>query len=228
MGDRWTAWIGSVACVALGLLAGTGTSMPAEAGCVVETTGTYTEGVNLRDDKCDTAGNKKVSIGAGGGLGTNTAVAPVRTEGSTGTFSFDLSGNARVTLGTLIAGEDTTNNLLMTSGGLVRQTQILGTGGIPSTATDATTTPQVLPTGTKTFTGRITCTGTCVQTQKIYGTWRSTADATKDDLVCTITLNASTSDQASCAGVRSNYSYWYVATTLTSGTTPLAGIFVQF
>ena len=199
-------------------------------GCIIAgPTDTFVAGQKVREDYCDANGNKKVTMsGTGSALGTNTAAAPTRTEGTGGSFSFDLSGNARVTLGTLIAGEDTTNNLLMTSGGLVRQTQILGTGGIPSTATDSTTTPQVLPTGTKTFTGRITCTGTCVQTQKIYGTWRSTADATKDDLVCTITLNASTSDQASCAGVRSNYSYWYVATTLTSGTTPLAGIFVQF
>jgi hypothetical protein len=128
----------------------------------------------------------------------------------------------------LISGEDQANNLLMTSGGVVRQTQILGTGGVPSTATDATTTPQILPTGNKTFTGRITCTGTCVQTQKIYGTWRSTADNTLDDLICTITLNKSTADQASCQPTSVNYSYWYVTTSLTSGTTPLSGIFVQY
>lgn len=128
----------------------------------------------------------------------------------------------------LFSGEDQTNNLLMTSGGVVRQTQILGTGGVPSTATDATTTPQILPTGRKTFTGRITCTGTCIQTQKIYGTWRSTADATLDDLVCTIVLNKATADQASCIPTETNFSYWYVVTTLTSGTTPLAGVFAQY
>lgn len=34
---------------------------PAYSGCVVETTATYTEGASIRDDKCDTAGNKKVT-----------------------------------------------------------------------------------------------------------------------------------------------------------------------
>lgn len=32
------------------------------AGCVVETTGTYTEGANIRDDKCYTDGAKKTSL----------------------------------------------------------------------------------------------------------------------------------------------------------------------
>jgi len=133
-----------------------------------------------------------------------------------------------VALTTLLACEDKLNHLCLTSGGVVRQTQILGTGGVPSTATDTTTMPQILPTGRKTFTGRVTCTGTCVQTQKIYGTWRSTADNTLDDLVCTIVLNKATADQASCIPTETNFSYWYVTTTLTSGTTPLAGIFVQY
>lgn len=35
-------------------------SHQALAGCVVESSGTYAEGANLRDDKCDTGGNKKV------------------------------------------------------------------------------------------------------------------------------------------------------------------------
>lgn len=201
--------------------------MTAEAmadGGYVETTGSYAEGDAIRGNRYTTAGELKVS----GGGGTATAAAPTLTEGAAGASSFDLSGNLRVTQGTLTACEDQTNNLCMTSGGVVRFTQILGVGGIPSTATDTTTTPQIVPTGTKTFTGRVTCTGTCVQTQKIYGTWRSTADATKDDLICTITLNATTSDQASCAGIFQNWLYYYVVTSATSGTTPLAGVFAQF
>jgi len=34
-----------------------------QAACVVETSGTYSEGTNLRDDKCDTSGNKKTTLG---------------------------------------------------------------------------------------------------------------------------------------------------------------------
>lgn len=194
-----------------------------QAECKVATTAPTYENGKIVQQTCNAAGNTGLSS-----LGTATAAAPTLTEGAAAGFSFDLANNARFTLGTLISGEDQANSLLMTSGGVVRQTQILGTGGVPSTATDTTTTPQIIPTGRKTFTGRVTCTGTCVQTQKIYGTWRSTADATKDDLVCTITLNASTSDQASCTPTETNFSYWYVVTTATSGTTPLAGIFAQY
>lgn len=146
--------------------------------------------------------------------------------------SCDTAGNQRETLGTLLSGENQgtsqATSFIATSGAVVQFVQILGTGGVPSTATDATTTPIAINTGRKTFTGRITCTGTCVQTQKIYGTWRNTADNTVDNLICTITLNATTSDQASCANINLNFSYYYVTTTATSGTTPLAGVFVQY
>ncbi len=158
-------------------------------------------------------------------LATATAAAPTLIEGALANLSVDLANNLRVTLGTLISGEDQTNNLLMTSGGVVRQTQILGTGGVPSTATDATTTAQIVPTGTKTFFGTVTCTGTCVQTQKIYGDWNS--DAANGELLCTLTLNATTVAFASCI-VTTDWSYYYVVTTATSGTTPLAGVFAMY
>jgi hypothetical protein len=34
----------------------------AAAGCVVESTGTYSEGANLRDDKCEPGGGKKMTL----------------------------------------------------------------------------------------------------------------------------------------------------------------------
>ena len=212
-GDAWT----SIACTAIN----TGVTTTAPTA-----TGLY---------QCNVAGlsafRARVSSWTAGAVTVYARATTAETDGIFALLAsvFDSVNTAlRVTLATLISGEDQTNNLLMTSGGVVRQTQILGTGGVPSTATDATTTPQILPTGRKTFTGRITCTGACVQTQKIYGTWRSTADNTLDDLVCTIVLNKATADQASCIPTETNFSYWYVTTTLTSGTTPLAGIFVQY
>ena len=50
----------------------------AEAGCVVEVSGSYTDGKALRDIKCDTSGNQKVS-----GAVTNA-----------GTFSVQVSGHS--------------------------------------------------------------------------------------------------------------------------------------
>jgi hypothetical protein len=41
-----------------------------------------------------------------------TAAAPSLTEGTANSFSSDLAGNVRTTLGTLLSGEDQTNNVL--------------------------------------------------------------------------------------------------------------------
>ena len=205
-------------------------SPPVQAGCVVETSGSYAEGTNLRDNKCDTSGNLKTSLGGvagAGGFGTATAAAPTLTEAAGANFSFDLAGNVRVTLGTLLSGEDQTNNLIMVSGGATRITQLVGTGGVPSTASDATTTATILPVGKKTFHSVVTCTGTCVQTQKIYGAFESSATVAKSTLVCTLTNNASTTATDWCATDLA-YSYWFVVTSATNGTTPLAGLFAMY
>ena len=62
----------------------------------------------------------------------------------------DTSGNQRVTLGTLLAGEDQTNNLIATSGGVVRQTTV------ESQITDTTSAAVAVPVGSKTFMGVLT------------------------------------------------------------------------
>ncbi len=205
-----------------------------QAECrVLSTPETYTEGKQVQN-VCDTHGTMHVTLTDSSGVpatvtttgATATAAAPTYSEAATVTLSVDLSGNTRVTLGTLLSGEDQTNNLIMTSGGAVRTTQILGTGGVPSTASDATTAASILPTGSKTFVGTVTCTGTCVQTQKIYGDWNS--DAASGVLLCTITLSATTTAIDACPVVTANFAYYYVVTTLTSGTTPLAAVFVHY
>ncbi len=189
---------------------------------------TFTDGSTMQAESCDTSGYQRVTLGGGtsaGGLGTATAAAPSLAEGAAASFSFDLAGNARVTLGTLLSGEDQTNNLMMTSGGAVRFTQILGTGLVPSTATDATSAVSLLPVGKKTLMGVVTCTGTCVQTQKIYGTWQSSTSYGEE--LCTLNLNASTTAHASCI-IDTAWAYYFVVTTNTSGTTPLSGVFAMY
>ena len=167
------------------------------------------------------------SSGPTSGGCTATAAAPSYSEGDDEATSCDLAGNTRVTLGTLISGEDQTNNLLMTGSGVPRITQLVGTGGVPSTASDATTTAQVLPAGLKVFHGIVTCTGTCVQTQKIYGAFENSATVAKSVLVCTLENNASTTATSFCK-TDAPFLYWFVVTSLTSGTTPLAGLFAQY
>ncbi len=203
-------------------------SPPVQAGCLVDS-GTYTTGTVLREPLCDTSGNLKTTLGgsSSGGLGTANAAAPTLVEAASATFSFDLSGNVRMTMGTLLSCEDQANNLCMVSGGAVRLTQLVGTGGVPSTATDATGTANLLPTGVKNFHGIVTCTGTCVQTQKIYASYESSATVAKSILVCTLTISGTTTATDYC---KTDFpaSYWFVVTSATSGTTPLAGLFVQY
>ena len=225
---QWKSFLAVLGLVCLGWVA----LMPApsvQAECrVLSSTPTYEAG-KLKDLTCGTDGALSVSIIGGGisTLGTATAAAPTLVEASSATFSFDLAGNARVTLGTLLSGEDQTNNLMMVSGGNTRITQLVGTGGVPSTASDATTTATILPVGKKTFHSVVTCTGTCVQTQKIYGAFESSATVAKSTLVCTLTNNASTTATDWCATDLA-YSYWFVVTSATSGTTPLAGLFAMY
>ena len=147
-------------------------SPPVHAGCVVETSGTYSEGDPIREDKCDTGANKKT------------------------------------TLGTLLSGEDTTNNLIMTSGGAVR-----GTTMASAVTTDTTSAAVALPVGSKSIYGSITA-GT--QTQKIYGGITSGVTTSTGILLCTLTLTASLLVDA-CPVITANYLFYIVNTSATTG-----------
>lgn len=118
------------------------------------TTGTGSLRVTLASD---TTSNTNAFLVAGGKTNNNAApgatnigalvglanaVAPTWTEGDQVLVSTDLSGNQRTTLGTLISGEDQTNNLLKVAnvGGLMPTNTALNTYSVRvSTAT--TTTP---------------------------------------------------------------------------------------
>jgi len=146
------------------------------------------------------------------------AMCDVRTAAPTfadltamGLLSCDTSGNLRVTLGTLISGEEQTNNLLQTSGGVVRQTTV------ESQITDTTSAAVAVPTGSKTFMGVLTGAGAIAQTMKLYGAFSSTAS--NGVLLCTLTLTGTTATSDACPVVTANFSYYYVITTASSGLT---------
>lgn len=153
------------------------------------------------------------------------AMCDVRTAAPTfadltamGLLSCDTSGNLRVTIGTLLSGEDQTNNLLMTSGGAVR-----GTEGnlINSAVGDATSAAFTLPTGYKTITGRITGAGSVAQVITIYGGTSSGMAAATSDVVCTITLSGTSGaagTAASCPPFIASFLYYEVVTSGSSGT----------
>lgn len=146
--------------------------------------------------------------------------------------STGAQGAADVSLRTCFGGDSdciatSPGSFIMTRSALTKSTQLLGSGGIPTTATDATSAVFQLPHGAITFHGVETCTGTCVQTQKIYGTSLNNTTVATSMLLCTITLNNTTNATESCT-VTTNWLYTFVVTSLTSGTTPLSSLIAQY
>ena len=134
----------------------------------------------------------------------------------------DTSGNKPVSLGTLLSGEDQTNNLLMTSGGVVRQTTV--TMGAAATA-NGTTAAFAVPTGIKTFVGQVVGTGAVLQTQTIYGDVDN--DAANGIAVCVLVNSGTTRDQSFCR-TDAPFLYYYVVTTATSGTSATGAVYVAY
>jgi hypothetical protein len=124
----------------------------------------------------------------------------------------------RVTQATLLAGEDQTNNLLMTSGGAVRGSE----GNLINAAVgDATSAAFTLPTGYKTLTGRITGAGAVAQVITIYGGTSSGMAAVTSDVVCTITLSGTSGaagTAASCPPFIAPFLYYKAVTSGSTGT----------
>ncbi len=185
----------------------------AQALCSVSSaTPTFVDGSTMQAESCDTSGNMRVTIGgsAAGGLGTANAAAPTLVEAAAASFSFDLSGNVRMTMGTLLSGEDQTNNLIMTSGGAVRTTTF---SSVTAAATNSTVT--TVPVGSKTFFVQIinATSETKAATVSIYGNVISST--TGGILLCTVTLPSTATTlqlQDACPVVTANFPYYYYAT----------------
>ncbi len=156
------------------------------AACEVQTdTRTHPNGELLGAGVCDANGALKVSGVSGGEVGgTATAAAPTLTEGQGYGFSLTLTGAVRTDWVTLGSGEDQANNLLMTSGGKVKQTTI-----VSGAVGDATGTAVEVPTGKKVFTATITGAGAVVQVIKLYGGTVVGMVAATSPLLCTINLS---------------------------------------
>ena len=128
---------------------------------------------------------------------------------------------SRVSLADLISGEDQTNDLIKTSGGAVRQTTVTS-----SVTTNTTSTAVAVPTGSKSFYGQVVGTGAVTQTQAIYGDIDN--DAANGILLCTLTLSGTTRTQDACPVVTANFSYYYVVTTATTGTSATGAVYAMY
>ena len=118
-----------------------------------------------------------------------------------------------VTLVTLLACEDQTNNLCMTSGGAVRSTTMAS-----AVTTNTTSAAVALPVGSKSIYGSLTGTGAITQTQAIYGGITSGVTSTTGILLCTLTLTGTTAVYDACPVMTANFLFYIVVTTATTGT----------
>lgn len=94
-----------------------------EAGCVVESTATYADGTNLRDDKCDTGGGKKTSL-----------VSLIHGEDETNDLLRVSGGAVRsVTIMTGVTTNTTSAVTTIFSGGKTPLAEVNGTGAVSVT-----------------------------------------------------------------------------------------------
>ena len=174
----------------------------------------------------DLNGNARVVTSGGVTGGTANAAAPSLVEGTQYGFSLDLAGNLRTTLGTLLSGEiqgsGSDPGMIVTSGATVRQT-IVASGVTTNTTSAALAGPAV---GSKTFYGQVVGTGAVTQTQAIYGDIDN--DAANGILLCTLTLSGTTRTQDACPVVTAAWSYFYVITTATTGTSATGAVYVMY
>jgi len=210
-GDAWT----SIACTAIN----TGVTTTAPTA-----TGLY---------QCNVAGlsafRARVSSWTAGAV---TVYARATTAETGGIFAFlasvfDYVNTAlRVTLATLISGEDPTNNLLMTSGGVARMTTF-------SSVTSATTSSvSAVPMGAKTFVAQIinATSETKAATLTIYGNLISST--TGGIALCIITLPSTATTlqlQDSCPITSVNFLYYfYTATVYTSASSAPLTVYASY
>ena len=165
--------------------------------------------------------NSSMAGGSGGGGGILSGILAILTD------VWDSVNTAlRVTLATLISGEDQTNNLLMTSGGVTRLTTF---SSVTSATSSSVTT---VPTGPKTFMAQIinATSETKAFAVTIYGNW--TNSTTGAIAVCTISVPSTGTVlqlQDTCPPTTANFVYWfYTATVYTSASSAPLTVYAQY
>lgn len=103
------------------------------------------------------------------------------------------------------------NGYIRTVGGLVRTKAIM-----TDVLTNTASATVAIPTGPKTITANVDGTGAVTATVNVYGDITSTAEAI--NLLCTITLTATTRDVDACPPFTANYPFYHAVTTNVTGT----------
>lgn len=118
---------------------------------------------------------------------------------------------------------DTAGNLRTTLGGAVT-TKLTVASGV---TTNTTTASLAVPSGSKSFYGQVVCSsGACTQTQALYGDIDD--DEANGILLCTLTLSGTTRAQDACPVITAAFSYYYVVTTNTTGTSATGAVYAMY
>jgi len=200
----------------------TGTAYISSATCPGSAGGTSASSLGKAEDAAHTSGDTGVAILV---RRCDTASVGSDTDGDYSVPCVDANGGLWVSLATTISGEDQVNDLLETSGAVVRSTTV-ATG----VTTNTTSALVAVPVGSKTFVGVITgCSSGCTQTQAIYGDQDDDSGTDTDGvLICTITLSADGVDADACPVVTANFPYYYVVTTNTAGTSTSGAVYANY
>ena len=129
----------------------------------------------------------------------------------------------RTTLADLLSGEDQTNNLMQTSGGVVRTTTMAS-----AITTDTTSAAVAIPTGSKTIAAVLTGTGAITQTLAIRGSVDNTYTAAVDPLICTLTLSGTTAVGDACPVITANFAYYFIVSSSTTGTSASGVVYAMY
>lgn len=161
--------------------------------------------------------------GSGGGVSLSggckpTAAAPTYSEGVANYLSCLLDGSLRIYHQYLGWGEDPDNDLLKTSGGKVRVTNLM-----TNVSTNTTSATQILPVGEKTIQATLVCNAggstNCGITFIIYG-YRLNATTIGEPL-CEATIPTGLATAiATCDTFRANFLFYWASTSGVAGTSP--------
>lgn len=142
----------------------------------------------------------------------------------------DSLGNAMVSMGTLIACEDETNNLCMVSGGKVR-----GFSGnmMANVSTNTTGSPITGYTGSKTVKATLVCNAggstNCGITVTIYGSELNTQTAGTEQQLCQMIIPTGASTTTStCPTITGSFLYMWGVTTGVAGTSPVLNVTTMY
>lgn len=175
---------------------------------------------------CNTAGLSHVQAPLTG-CSACTVTVKVITSTAGGGIGIAVNSSGQLVLA-LISGEDTTNNLIMTSGGAVRNTALMT--GVTGNVTGST---YQLPVGSKSIQANLLCNNgsstNCGITVTIYGAVSNTQTTGTFEQLCQLIIPTGAARTTyTCNPITGNFLYMWATTTGVAGTSPSLDVTAMF